>query len=173
MKLVAAFLLVIPGLANAHGLDGCAAAGLPDDPAVITAKADGARGRVWILAQDGLYLYPSAGPMRRFDLPNWQYIIRFACPPDLAVAPDGSVLVTSNVIASLWRVDPALAAASQVTLRFERRAGEELGLSTIDVSESGTVSARGAADRSRWRIDLETGSAVPVAEGAISWGVRP
>jgi streptogramin lyase len=165
-KLVAPALLAMSGIAASHGLDlACPRADLGNDPAVIAAKADVARGRVWILAQDGLYLHQSAsGAVRRFDLPNWRYVIRFACPPDLAVAPDGSVLVSSNVMASLWRIDPALGQVSQVALHFEMRAGRDFGFSAMDVSESGIVWAQDAADRSPWRIDLGTGFAAPVLE---------
>ena len=159
-----AALLAVPCVAAPHGPDvACERAELHADAAVITAKADAVRGRLWILAQDGLYLYQSAaGTVRRFHLPQWQYVIRFACPPDLAVTPDGSVVVSSNVTASLWRVDPAVTRASQLTLRFATRAELEFGFSAMDASQSGIVWAQGASDDSRWRIDLETGFAAPV-----------
>ena len=156
----------LPAASNAWHLPECASAAPAAAAAVIAVKRDDARARTWILGSDALYLYqPGAAPaLRRFDLENWRYVSgAFACPPSMAIGPDGGVVVSSNIEPTLWRVDALGAPAVEIPLRLLDRANEDIGFTELEVSPPGIVWARGSADRSRWRIDLARQSAVLVS----------
>jgi hypothetical protein len=163
--LVAAPVFLSP-VSQAGLLLECATASLGDNAAIIAVKQDGARGSTWILGHDALYLYQPAAPatIKRFGLPNWRYVTRaFACPPDVAIGPDGVVIVSSNIEPTLWRVDPGGTVAVEIPVQRIDRPAEDMGFTDLEVSPAGTVWARGAADRSRWRIDLGKRTAVLIS----------
>src|SRR5881396_1575300 len=72
-------------------------------------QSDPPRQRAWQLTGDGVLAGDAAVP-----LPGW---IRaeesYACPPELAVGPKGEAVITSNVVPTLWRVDPETLAVTE------------------------------------------------------------
>src|SRR5687768_517442 len=63
--------------------------------------------RAWVLDADGLFLEEARKPRRAIKLAGWQWAGEpYACAPDVAVGPRGEVVVTSNVLPVLWKIDP-------------------------------------------------------------------
>jgi hypothetical protein len=143
----------------------CAAAPAGD----IRVRRDELHARIWVLRADALYLYPydSQAPARRFTLPRWIYVIsRSACEPDLLVEAGGTVIVSSNIMPSLWRVDPEASSAIELELEAQPQTTRELGFTALRWAGPGALHARGSLDRSRWLIDLPNRSATKL-EGAV------
>jgi hypothetical protein len=146
------FLLASTSFANA--------ACLAPDPAgsghVLRVRTDEARGRVWILATDGLYVHePASGRMQRFRLRGWMHLGRpHACPPDLVVEARGTVIASSNIVPRLWRVDPERARAEELELQIGAEAARDIGFTALEMVGPDLIVARSAIDQSAWRIDL-------------------
>lgn len=50
-------------------------------------------------------------------LPDWQWAGEpYSCDAAIAVGPGGEVLVTSDVVPTLWRIDPLLRRAQKIAL---------------------------------------------------------
>jgi hypothetical protein len=164
--LIAAAALLPVEVRSAGAQVDCSSPGLGAEPAVLGVKTDSVRGRVWILGGNALYLYQTEGQrVRRFDLPNWRYVAQpFACPPDFVVESQGTVLVSSNITPTLWRVDPDSGVSTELPIQPLHRQAEDFGFAALEVSPRDVVWARGAADRSRWVIDLKSLSATLVAD---------
>jgi hypothetical protein len=123
----------------------------------ILVRRDALRDRTWALRADALYLYESrtGTRARRFTLPGWIYVTpRFACEPDLLVEATGTVIVSSNIVPNLWRVDPDASTTVELQLVLEPEAGRDLGFTALRFATHGALHAGGSTDRSRWQIDL-------------------
>jgi hypothetical protein len=101
-------------------------------------------------------------------LPGWQWLKRdFACAPDLAVGPGGEVIVSSNVLPVLWRVDAATFKVTRHDLRLESDGGRDVGFSRLEYSrKTGAYYATSGVQRSVWRIDAGLGAAHKIRDGA-------
>src|SRR5438552_19032224 len=89
-------------------LAGCEHATVPQGASLnIRDQVDPARERIWRLGRDGLFVLALATPAKLVRLEGWQWAAQaYACPPDLALAPDGDAVVASTVLPVLWPVDP-------------------------------------------------------------------
>src|SRR5256885_13970178 len=86
----------------------------------LAACNEGEAERAWELGRDGVYLVDSAGPAKLARLEGWQWAAAaYACPPDLAVGPQGEAVITSNVLPVLWRVDPQTLAVTVHSLALD------------------------------------------------------
>jgi hypothetical protein len=135
----------------------------------VRVRPDDLRGRTWVLRADALYLHdPGTGvPARRFALPGWVYVTpRFACEPDLVVEPGGAVLVSSNIVPSLWRVDPQDSSTTVLKIDLDPESVKDLGFTSLQWVEPGVMQANGSTERSRWRIDLANRRAVKLEGSA-------
>ena len=129
-------------------------------------RDDPARGRVWILNPQGVFFYNTGtGKLVKVTLPSWQWVdTPYACPPDLAIGPNGEAVVTSNVVATLWRIDPDSLAVSVHQLVLDADNDKDVGFSGLRYStEHGVFFAASAVHGSLWRIDplLRKGQKVP------------
>lgn len=123
---------------------------------VLRVKTDEARGRIWVLRADGVDLYDSRdAKLRSFVLPEWIWTGAFdSCPPDLALGPGGEVIVSSNVVPVLWRIDPVTFQVTRHEPMTEERHGRDVGFSGIKyLPRYGAYSAVNGLDGSLWRID--------------------
>ena len=106
------------------------------------------------LQQDGVVV---AGPDRRrlVTLPEWTRAGEsHACPPALAVGPRGEILVTSNVLPSVWRIDPHTLKVTVHELELDSDRDKDVGFSTLQYSHAEKAwFAFSAALGSTWRID--------------------
>ncbi len=97
-----------------------------------------------------------------FDLPSghWRRTFDVAAAQqlnDVAVAPDGSLLVTDSAGGGVFRIDPAVGTVNALV-----PLGEATGANGIAVHPQGKI-AYVAASRRPLRIDLATGAVAPLA----------
>ncbi len=118
-------------------------------------KVDRARGRIWRLTSGGvsLQLHGERSAVV-FDLPGW--IVAgpvAACMPDMTLGPKGEVIVTSNVIPTLWRIDPENFAVSVHPVALEAENGRDVGFNIIEYSAPrGAFFAVSHAHGEVWKI---------------------
>ena len=127
----------------------CAAEGLR------TKSVDPVREKTtWWLHQDGLVARMPGGE-GLVALPGWHWVGgQHACPPALGIGPRGEAVVTSNVAASVWKVDPLTLEVTVHELELDSDRDKDVGFSTLRYSpEEGAWVAFSAAHGSTWRID--------------------
>jgi len=165
-------VLIVP----VAGCDSRAAASSADEPARY--RIDAVRHRVWMLSREGVLLDDAAAPGPiAVPLTEWQQLLPpWGCPPDLALGPGGEAVITSNVLPTLWRIDPETLAVSVHPLELDTDRDKDVGFSRIVYSRrDAAFFAVGAFDGSVWRIDtqLETARKVPPHERpAVALGPR-
>lgn len=129
---------------------------------VSTAAADPYRyraqpelARAWVIDAGGLFLEEARKPRRAIKLADWQWAGEpYACAPDLAVGPRGEVVVTSNVLPVLWRIDPYTLAVTVHRLQLDADTDKDVGFSALVYSErDGAYFGVSALHGSLWRID--------------------
>ena len=130
----------------------------------------------WKLTRDGVELRRS-GAVTRIELPGW----RWAGPPygralALGRGPRGEVLVTSDVLPVVWRIDPSSLAVSVHPLALDADRDKDAGFVQVRYARAaGAYFARGAMDGACWRIDaalrhaqkLSPGEKPPLAAAGI------
>ena len=125
-------------------------------------RVDAARSRFWTLTPEGVVLFEGTRQVRTaLTLPGWVWAAApYGCPPDLALGPRGEVMVTSNVVPTLWRIDPASLVVSVHALALDADAGRDVGFTGLLFSpKHGAYFASSEAHGSRWRIDPASGTA--------------
>ena len=133
----------------------------------IRIRRDELRDRTWILRGDALYSYEygPGGTSRRFALPGWIHVsARNACAPDVFIEAGGSVIVSSNIVPSLWRVDPTVANAVELSMEVSPATRKDFGFASLQTTENGELHGRGSIDRSLWLVDLANRSAIQLDE---------
>ena len=140
----------------------CAAAFQPHDGEPLRVRHDAPRQRTWYLvAGDGVYLQEEGGDaLWRFALPGWVNTVRTqASDPDLVVEPDGSLLVSSNIVPDLWRVDADSRAVARLRVAPDQDTTKDFGFASLRIAGDGVLYAIGSIDGGGWRIDVEAGRA--------------
>ena len=144
-------------------------------------RIDAARERVWILNREGVFLVDLAKATRvAVTLPDWLRVdARHGCLPDLALGPKGDVVITSNVVPTLWRIDADSLAVSVHRPVLDADTDRDIGFSGLVYSERhGAFFGASYHHGSLWRIDarLERAQKVPLSEAiahACGLAVRP
>jgi hypothetical protein len=118
-------------------------------------RAQTERARAWVLDAGGLFLEQAGKPRRPFRLADWTWAGEpYACAPDIAIGPRGEVIVTSNVVPVLWKIDPDTLAVSVHRLQLDADADKDVGFSGLAYSErDGAYFAVSELHGSLWRID--------------------
>jgi hypothetical protein len=118
-------------------------------------RAQPERARAWVIDADGLFLEEARKPRRAVTLPGWQWAGEpYACAPDIAIGPRGEVIVTSNVMAVLWKVDPDTLAVSVHRLQLDADVDKDVGFTGLAYSErNGAYFAVSQSHGTLWRID--------------------
>jgi len=131
------------------------------------AQFDTPRHRAWQLTGDGVLAGNTAVP-----IPGW---IRaedaYACSPELAVGPKGEAIVTSNVVPTLWRIDPETLAVTEHPLTLDEDTGRDVGFSgLVYSSQHAAYFAVSHAHGTLWRIDtqLKRGQKIPLSQPVSS-----
>lgn len=153
----------------------------PLEPPTARYRIDPDRNRVWFLAREGVYVYDVARPERTaVPLPGWITVDGlYSCLPDLALGPKGEAIVTSNVLPTLWRIDPATLAVSVHPLVLDADNDKDVGFSGIAYSaRHGAFIAASYAHGSLWKIDtrLTRAEKIPLSARvpeACGLAVRP
>jgi hypothetical protein len=140
------------------------------DHAVLRQRVDGGRGRLWLLTEEGVSLYNlrARGEGRVIPLPGWILAVEpYACPPGLALGPQGEVLVSSNVLPIVWRIDPATLKVTAHELALAGDGGRDVGFTGLAWSaEQGGYFAVSAAHGALWKLDPALETAVNVSQAA-------
>ncbi len=114
------------------------------------------RARAWGIDSSGLYMEEAGKPRMAVRLPGWQWAaMPYASPPDIAIGPRGEVLVTSNVIPVLWRIEPDTLAVSVHSLELDADDDKEVGFSRLVYSrrDDAYIAVSGLQHGTMWRID--------------------
>jgi len=144
-------------------------------------RIDPERGRVWLLAREGLFVYDFSRPERvSVPLPGWLTVdAPYSCPSDLALGPKGEALIPSNTVPTLWRIDPESLAVTVHPLLLDADTGKDVGFSALAYSaQHGAFVAASYIHGSLWRIDprLERAQKIPLSapiRDACGIAVRP
>ena len=115
---------------------------------------DAGRNRVWVLDSEAVYLHEGA-QKKRFELPGWVHAREpYICAPALAVDAQGAVVVTSNVMPVVWRIEPAKAQVTKHELTLDADTDKDLGFTGLTYApDQGVFFAVSATYGSLWRID--------------------
>ena len=125
-------------------------------PPKVQYQVDPARNRVWLLTNDGVFVYESARSDKIVvSLPGWQWVdAQYSSLPDLTLGPKGEAVVTSNIVPTLWRVDPESLAISVHTLALDSDTDKDVGFTgLVYSSEDQAYFAVSGIHGSLWRID--------------------
>jgi hypothetical protein len=117
---------------------------------------DGGRGRIWTLTRAGLFLSHVASVERRpIALPDWVAAGEpYGSQPALAFGPGGDVLVTSDIVPVVWRVDPRTGAVSVHRPTLDAHQDKDFGFTSLAYSaRDGAFVATSSMPNARWRID--------------------
>lgn len=116
---------------------------------------DRARNRTWSLSHEGVSVQEARQRRIPVAIPGWVWAdTAYGCLPDLALGPKGEAIITSNVVPTLWRVDPETLAVTQHPLALEGDEGRDVGFSGLTYSaRHGAWFGISDAHRSLWRID--------------------
>ena len=113
-------------------------------------------GRIWSLTPQGLSLRDIASAEARFiTLPGWVTAGEpYGSPPVVVSGPGGDVLVTSDVLPVVWRVDPRTLAVSVHPLALDAHQDKDVGFTSLSYSaRDGAFVATSTMPNARWRID--------------------
>ena len=115
---------------------------------------DAARNRVWVLDSEAVYLYEGT-QKKRFELPgSVQAREPYICAPDLAIDAQGAVVVTSNVMPVLWRIEPVTAQVTRHELTLDADTDKDVGFTGLTYApDQGVFFGVSATYGSLWRID--------------------
>ena len=124
---------------------------------ILRSRIDVERGRLWILTRDGVDLYQveTSQKVAHIGLPGWLWVGKpYSCSPDLALGPRGEAVISSNVVPTLWRIDPESFAASTHDLVLDADTDKDVGFTGLAYSaQQGAFFAVSALQGSLWRID--------------------
>jgi len=132
---------------------------------VLAAERDIARGRSYVL-EGGTVRVSSdaAGILRRIDLPDAVFAhLPYACPPAMIVDRSGAVIISSNVLPVLWRIEPEGFTVRRYELLLDLEKDLDVGFSGLAAAhDDGIVFAHAGALGSLWRIELPSGKATEI-----------
>jgi hypothetical protein len=146
---------------------------------ILRSGLDPARGRRWVLTSEGVELYDVMSRQRvaQIALPGWLWVgEQFSCAPDLAIGPGGEAVISSNVVPTLWRIDPVSLLASRHDLAIDDDGGRDIGFTALAYSaQHGAYFAVSPSHGSLWRIDplLRRAQDISQAPDQQSGYVRP
>ena len=104
------------------------------DPEMLKSLADGASTRIYVLVRDGVEVVDAASRRKVafVSLGDWVWVgEKYSCPPDMVLAPEGDILVTSNVLPVVWRIDRRTLATTVHKLVLEKDQGRDIGFISL------------------------------------------
>ena len=157
MKTAIAAILIVAAFS------GCENSG-PSASSLLRYQVDAERERSVWLTRDGVQIHSAAAWPVKVELPGWSYAGAPYCPPSLAVGPNGEVVVTSNVVPTVWRIDATTLAVSTHELTLSADQDKDVGFAALVYApEQGVYVAYSETQRSVWKIDPALSRAVKVA----------
>lgn len=130
-------------------LSGCTARGVSSpetnetgvqDP--FRVRVDAVRARQWELGLDDVRVYDDTTKtlIRRVTLPNWS-VARFVCDPDMVLDRSGSVIISGNLPARLWRIDADSFEVKQHEISLQGKEQWDIGFGALAFTANGTLLA--------------------------------
>ena len=153
----------IAAILTAAALAGCESSTGPTVSSLLRYQVDPARERSVWLTRQGVSIYSAAAQPVNVELPGWSYAGAPNCPPDLTVGPKGEIVVTSNVLQTLWRIDAESLAVTVHPLQLDADMDKDVGFAAVIYSpERAAFIAYSGVQRSVWKIDpaLKTGERI-------------
>lgn len=152
----------------AAALAGCESSAQPSAASVLGYQVDGERNRSVWLTRDGVLIHSATGKPVSVELPGWIYAGGPHCPPSLAVGPVGEVVVTSNVIPTLWRIDAESLAVTVHPLALASDQDKDVGFAAVAyVPDQRAYMAYSETLRLVWKIDEALKVASKLATAAV------
>ena len=152
----------------AAALAGCESSVQPSAATMIGYQVDGERNRSVWLTRDGVQIHGMSAQAVRLELPGWIYVGEPYCPPALALGPNGEVVVTSNVIPTLWRIDAETLAVTTHTLALDSDQDKDVGFAAVVYApEQGAYIAYSETTRSTWKVDASLSGASKLAGNPV------
>lgn len=152
----------------AAALSGCDSSAQPGQWPSLRQQRDPAGDRVWRLTRDGVTLYTAGGKeIAGVSLPGWIWADEpYSCPPDVGIGPKGEALVTSNVVPTLWKIDPVTLAVTVHALKLDADQDKDVGFTGLAfLAHRGAFFALSDTYGSLWRIDAQLTTATKLASG--------
>ena len=151
------------------GLAGCESNAVPNATQTLRYQVDEVRERSVWLTRDGVLVYSAADSRPvAVSLPGWLHVGAPHCPPDLALGPKGEIIVTSNVVATLWRIDPETFAVTVHPLALDTDTDKDIGFAALVYSaEQAAFIAYSDVQRSIWKIDPALSGAAKLARADL------
>jgi hypothetical protein len=154
----------IASIFAALAVAGCESSTSPSVATMLAYQADTARNRSVWLTREGVQIHSAAAQPVTIALPGWIYAGTPYCPPALALGPKGEVVVTSNVIPTLWRIDGETLAVTAHPLSLDVDRDKDVGFAAVVyAAEEGAFIAYSQTQRSVWKIDAPLKAASRVA----------
>ena len=132
-------------------------------------QVDPARNRVWYLTAAGVFLFDVSRPERvAVPVPGWVWAGApyGGCLPDLALGPRGEAVVTSNVVPTVWRIDPDSLVVTEHPLALDADTDKDVGFTGLVFSpQHGAYFAVSDTHGSLWKVDaqLRTAQKMPLS----------
>ena len=146
------------------GLAGCEGNTQPSATRLLGYQVDAARERSIWLTRDGVQIHSAAARPVQIELPGWMYAGGPYCPPGIAIGPKGEVVITSNVVSTLWRIDAETRAVTVHNLALDVDREKDVGFAAVVYApEQGAFIAYSETQRSLWKIDASLSGARKVA----------
>ena len=123
----------------------------------LRVQVEVARNRLWVLHRDGVYVYEIT-TRRRIGRIGMFVGEPASCAPDLALDPSGAAIVSSNVRAVLWRLDPERFEARRHELARDTDRHKVVGFTGLAFAD-GLLFGVDARQGSLWKIDLAAAKA--------------
>jgi hypothetical protein len=148
----------------AAALAGCESNAVPNASPLLRIVLDPSREQSYGMTREGV-LIQARGVHTVVALPGWLWVGAPHCTPDLALGPKGEVIITSNVVPTLWKIDPQTFRVTVHPLRLDTDDGKDVGFAAIAYSaEQAAFVAYSEVQRSVWKIDPLMTGAVKVAD---------
>ncbi|HWI36978.1 MAG TPA: hypothetical protein VNU64_11060 [Burkholderiales bacterium] len=158
-------IMAILAAVSLAAITGCDSQAEPNASLMLRYQVDAGRDRSWWLTRDGVLLHSAAQPKKFIPLPGWLWAADPHCPPDFTLGPNGEAVVTSNVVPTLWRIDPQTLAVTVHELQLDSDTGRDVGFAALGYSaEQAAFFAYSEHQRSVWRIDRQLARASKVSD---------
>jgi hypothetical protein len=147
---------------------GCESSVGPSHSTMLGYQVDGERNRSVWLTREGVQIHSAAAQPVSVGLPGWIYAGGPHCPPALALGPQGEVVVTSNVIPTLWRIDPESLTVTVHPLVLDSDQDKDVGFAAVVYApEQRAYMAYSEIQRSTWKVDASLTGASKLAAVAV------
>lgn len=179
MKATQTAAIALVGLVFLGGCDSTAsevhASARIEAPIDTRYQLDLVRDRIWGLTGSGVSVQEGRhGRKSELSLPGWFVAgALHSCPPALALGPDGEAVITSNVISTLWKVDPVSRAVSAHPLVLDADNDKDVGFSgLVYAPEHAAYFAVSGGQGTLWKIDASLTRAEKVSFAVLPEAVR-